>query len=259
MLRLRPRPKLFPIPAFATLLVFVLGISLGNWQTRRALEKDLIEGRHEQTRDAAELAVAADPVTLEQVDGRRVVLRGEFMPALSIYWDNQIVNHVPGFAIIVPLKLAGTDKVVLVDRGLLTASGDRAHLAAVPVPPGTVEVHGRAYFPPRRTLELKSGADQGQVWQNVTPAKFAQVYRLQAHDFILRETGPAPAGLMRMADNAGLLGGMSAGTPGAAAEAGMTAAKHRGYAFQWYSLAALTLLLFLLFTFMTYDDAARDA
>jgi len=250
MLHLRKRPQLFLIPTLAALALIALGISLGNWQSRRALEKDLIEGRHEQTRDATELAVSADAVTPAQVDGRRVLLRGEFVPALSVYWDNQIVNHVPGFAIIVPFKLAGTDKVVLVDRGLLPAGGDRAHLSAAPVPPGVLEVHGRAYYPPKRTLELQAQVDQGRVWQNVSPAKFSQTYKLAAHDFILRETGPAPAGLMRMADNAG---------PGTPAETGMTAAKHRGYAFQWYSLAALTALLFLLFTFMTYDDAARDA
>ena len=31
----------------------------------------------------------------------------------------------------------------------------------------------------------------------------------------------------------------------------ITAARHRGYAFQWYSLSALTAILLVLFTFMT--------
>jgi len=248
MLRLRPRPRLSLIPALAAVAVIALAFSLGNWQSRRALEKDVIEARHAQTREAAELAVGKESVTAAQVDGRRVVLRGRFMPDLTVYWDNQIVGHVPGFALIVPFKLAGTDQVVLVDRGLLRATGDRAHLPVIAAPAGEVEVHGRAYLAPRRTLELKAGADVGSVWQNVSPAKFAAAYKLDVHDFILRETGPAPAGLMRMADNGA-----------APEETGMTAAKHRGYAFQWYSLALLAALLLLLFTFLTYDDAARDA
>ena len=248
MLRLRPRPKFFLIPALAALATIALAISLGNWQSRRALEKDAIEGRHAATREAAELAIGKQDVTLDEVDGRRVSARGSFMPDYIVYWDNQIVNHQPGFAIITPFKLAGSEKVLLIDRGLLPATGDRSRIPTIPAPPGEIELHGRAYFPPRRTLELKDGVDQGQVWQNVSPEKVARAYKLDVHAFILRETGAAPAGLARMKDNDGL-----------PAESGMTAAKHRGYAFQWYSLAALAALLFLLFTFLTYDDAARDA
>ncbi|MDB5807658.1 MAG: cytochrome oxidase biosynthesis protein [Betaproteobacteria bacterium] len=248
MLRLRARPKFSLVPALAAAGLIALTVGLGNWQSRRALEKDVIEARHAQTRDAAELALTKDPLTLDEVDGRRVSARGRFEPGLTIYWDNQIVNHVPGFAIIVPFKLAGSEKRVLVDRGLLPATGDRSNLAGIPAPAGEVELHGRAYYAPKRTMELQQGVDRGQVWENLSPAKFASTYKLDLHDFIMRETGPAPAGLARMTDNGG-----------PPAETGMTAARHRGYAFQWYSLAALAALLFLLFTFLDYDNAARDA
>jgi formate dehydrogenase subunit delta len=43
-----------------------------------------------------------------------------------------------------------------------------------------------------------------------------------------------------------------------ATDAGMTAAKHRGYAFQWYSLALLTLALFLFFALFRHDKPPRD-
>jgi surfeit locus 1 family protein len=248
MLRLRARPKFNLVPALAAAGLIALTVGLGNWQTRRAAEKDVIEARHAQTRDAAELALAKEPLTPDEVDGRQVSARGRFEPALTIYWDNQIINHVPGFAIIVPFKLAGSEKRVLVDRGLLPAAGDRSHLASVPAPAGEVLLHGRAYYAPKRTMELEQGVDRGQVWQNLSPAKVAQAYKLDLHDFILRETGPAPAGLARMTDNGG-----------PPAETGMTAARHRGYAFQWYSLGVLAALLFLLFTFLDYDNAARDA
>ncbi|HEY4370714.1 MAG TPA: SURF1 family protein [Burkholderiales bacterium] len=248
MLRLRPRPKFSLIPALAACGLIALTISLGNWQTRRALEKDVIEARQAATRNAPELMLTKAPVAMDDVDGRRVAVRGTFQPQYTIYWDNQIVDHVPGFGIIVPFKLAGSDMYVLVDRGLLPATGDRVHLAQIPAPAGEIELHGRAYFPPRRTLELTQGVDRGAVWENVAPAKFATMYKLEAHDFILREAGPAPAGLKRMADNGG--------SPEAGA---MTAARHRGYAFQWYALALLTVLLFLMFTFFTNDNAARDA
>jgi cytochrome oxidase assembly protein ShyY1 len=86
---------------------------------------------------------------------------------------------------------------------------------------------------------------RGRIWQNVTPEKFAQARKLILQPFMVRETGPAPAPLLRMTDNTGL-----------PFETGMTAAKHRGYAFQWYSLAVLAGLLFLLFTFLTNEKGS---
>jgi cytochrome oxidase assembly protein ShyY1 len=260
MFRLRVRPKIAPVPALAALAMVALTVSLGNWQSGRALEKDVIETRHAGTRDAAELAVGQGQVTAEDVDGRRVIVRGEYLAGRTVYWDNQIVNRTPGFAVVSALRLAGGEQVVLIDRGLLPASGaDRSRLPVLPAAAGEVTIHGRAYLAPKRTLELNDHADQGSLqgssqvvlWQNLNPAKFAAATGLKVHGFILRESGPAPAGLLRAADNSA--------RDTAPAESGMTAAKHRGYAFQWYSLAALTALLFLLFTFMTNDDPARDA
>jgi cytochrome oxidase assembly protein ShyY1 len=266
MLRLRPRPKFSLIPALAAAGMMALTISLGNWQAGRAREKDVIEARHEQTREAAELAVGKETVQAEEVDGRRVSVRGSFEPAQAIYWDNQIVNHVPGFAVIVPFRIAGSDTRVLVDRGLLRIGGDRARMPVIDAPTGEVELRGRAYLPPRRTLELKEGVREEELktrlWQNVTPGKFSAAYRMPLQPFMLREAAvapvaagekppAAPAGLLRMTDNTGLRG--------EASETGMTAAKHRGYAFQWYSLAALAALLFLLFTFLTNDKGAGSA
>ena len=250
MLRLRARPKFSLIPALAACALIALTISLGNWQSGRALEKDVIEARHAQTRDAAELPIGKDIVPAEAVDGRRVLLKGSFEPARAVYWDNQIVNHVAGMGVVVPLRLAGSERYVLVDRGLLRAPPDRANLPAITAPAGEVEVHGRAYLAPKRTLELKEGADSGRLWQNVAPEKFAAASKLEVQPFIVRETQAvqggaalaAPAGLSRMTDNTA-----------PSAESGMTAAKHRGYAFQWYSLAALAALLFLLFTFVSFE------
>lgn len=254
MLRLRSRPKFSAIPALAALALIALTVALGNWQSGRALEKDVIEARHAQTRDAAEVTVSQAPVAAEAIDGHRVMVRGEFLPERSVYWDNQVLDHRPGLALITPLRVAGGEMVVLVDRGLLpAATADRARLPRIAAPAGEVVLHGHAYLPPRRTLELGGRADQGakpgdfSVWENLSPNKYARAAGMQVQDFILREQGAAPAGLLRVADN-------GAAEPGDAS--GMTAARHRGYAFQWYSLAALTVLLFLLFTFMTHDKPA---
>ncbi|MFN0159612.1 MAG: SURF1 family protein [Burkholderiales bacterium] len=248
MIRRRVRPAFRLLPAAAALAVIATTGALGTWQAGKARAKDEIEVRQAKVRDAAEVsvpAVALDPLA---VDGARVVARGEFLPDATVYWDNRFAGKTAGIAVITPLKLAGSAKVVLVDRGVHVPA-DRARLPAFAPAPGSVEVRGRAYLAPQRTLELAGAVDAGRLWQNLTPEKFAQRFSMDVHGFILREGGPPPAGagLVRAPDRAP-----------APREAGMTADKHRGYALQWFSLAALTAVLFVWFTFFEHvqPDAA---
>ena len=248
MIKLRPRPAVRTLPSIAALALIAVGCLLGAWQSGRALDKDAIESRHAATRDATEILVPAAPLDALTVDGRRVVLRGEFLPASTVYWDNQFVGRVSGMAVITPLRLTGGSRVVLVNRGLVVPGADRLRLPVVPTPAGTVVIRGRAYLPPGRTFELKDNADQGALWQNLTMEKFAARTGFEVHGFIVRQRAAdgAPDGLRRTPD-----------APDPDAQ-GMTAAKHRGYAFQWYALAALVALLLVFFTFFQYEKPFRN-
>jgi surfeit locus 1 family protein len=210
------------------------------------VEKAAIETIHAQRRDVAAVDLDGLPVDADAIDGRLVVARGEFIDAATVYWDNRFAGKVAGMAVITPLRIAGSDTVVLVDRGVVVPGADRARPPKVGAPPGTVEIRGRAYLAPRRTLELAANADSGEVWQNLTPDKFAQRRSMKVHGFLLRESGAPPRGLIRGPDMP------------PQAEGGMTAAKHRGYAFQWYSLALVAALLLLFFTFFRHDKPSRE-
>ena len=247
MIRLRPHPAVRLIPAAAALAVIALASWAGMWQSGRAVEKDELETRAAAGRDAAEVSVGGAALTAEAVDGRKLVVRGEFIPAATVYCDNRFAGRVSGMAVITPLKPAGGGKLILVDRGLVQPGDDRLKLPVVPTPAGTVEIRGRAYIAPQRTLELKENTDAGSLWQNLTPEKFSTRTGLDVQPFILRELG-----------NAGNEGLIRAPDMPPATDAGMTAAKHRGYAFQWYSLALLTFALFLFFTFFRHDKPSRD-
>lgn len=247
MIRLRTRPAFRLLPAVAAAAVIALASWAGSWQSGRALEKDKLEARAAAGRDAVEVAIGGAALTTEAVDGRKLAVRGEFIAAATVYWDNRFAGRVSGMAVITPLKPAGGGRLILVDRGIVQPGGDRTKLPVVATPAGTVEVHGRAYIAPRRTLELKENTDAGSLWQNLTPEKFTARTGLDVQPFILRQVGDAGSeGLTRAPDSS------------PATDAGMTAAKHRGYAFQWYSLALLTLALFLFFTFFRHDKPSRD-
>lgn len=248
MIRLRPRPAFRLVPALAAGAAIALATWAGHWQSVRALQKDEIESRAAAGRDAVEVALGGALVGAESVDGRKLVVRGEFIPAATVYWDNRFAGRVTGMAVVTPLRPAGGGMVVLVDRGIVQPAADRTKLPPVATPSGMVEIRGRAYIAPRRTLELKENTDAGPLWQNLTPEKFAERTGMQVQPFMLRQVGDGAAeGLIRAPDLA------------PAVDAGMTAAKHRGYAFQWYSLAVLILSLFLFFTFFHHDKPSRDA
>ena len=237
MIRLRARPSFAPLPLLAAVLVMAVSIPAGIWQSGRAAEKDVIEARQAETWAQPEVQVGSDPVDPARLDGVRVVVRGEFLPASTVYWDNRFAGSVAGMAVVTPLRISGGQRVVLVDRGILVPGADRTRPPPVLTPPGEVEVHGRAYLAPRQALELADNADMGVVWQHVTPEKFASRSGLAVHGFLLRQAGTG-----RSAENL-LRGPDRPMSPG-----GVPAAKHRAYAFQWYSFAALAFLLAVFFT-----------
>ena len=247
MISLRPRPALQPLPLLAALVLMVLTFWLGSWQSGRALEKDEVELRQTVQRDATEIELSGEVEDATALDGRRLVVRGEFLPEATVYWDNRFVGKVAGMAVITPLRIAGGRAVILVDRGILIPGPDRTRLPNVATPALPVQIRGRAYLAPRRTLELAENADEGKLWQNLTPEKFSARAGLKVLAVILRQAddGAAADGLKRAVD-------LPAGVA-----AGMTAAKHRGYAFQWYSLSALVAVLFAFFTFFQYDKPSR--
>ena len=247
MTSLRQPPAVQALPLIMAVVLMALTSWLGHWQASRAVEKDIIESRQGSQRDADELEVTGDVADASSLDGRRIVVRGEFVGAATVYWDNRFVGKAAGMAVITPLRIAGGRKVILVDRGIVVPGADRTKLPVIATPIGRVAVRGRAYIAPQRTLELTESVDEGKLWQNLTPEKFTARTGIETHGFMLRQAlEDAPNdGLKRAPDLA--LG----------AVAGMTAAKHRGYAFQWYSLSALVAVLFVFFTFFQYDKPSR--
>ena len=252
MIKLRKRPACQPLPTVVALIVAGTTAWLGFWQSGRALEKEAIELRHDARREAAKIDITGAAVDAAALDGRLVVARGEFLADATVYWDNQFAGRVAGFAVVTPLRLNGGENVLLVNRGVVVPGADRSQLPPVSTPAGLVTVQGRAYLAPRRTVELAGNTDTKRLWQNLTPEKFAERSKLNVHGFLLREApddAPTDAGAM-----GALLREADIPHP---FDAGMTSAKHRGYAFQWFSLSVLVCVLFFFFTFFHYAKPPR--
>ena len=223
------------IPFIAAALAVMLGVSLGQWQLRRADEKRAIEAKLSAREAAPPLVLSAAPVAadqVEQLEYRRVTLQGEFISGWTVYLDNRPYKGVAGFHLLTPLKIAGSEIHVLVARGWLPRDpANRTKVRAIDTPSGQVQVSGLARAHAGHVLQLgKAEALQpGAIVQNLDLAEFAQASKLTVQPFIVEQIDGAKEGLVR---------------DWARPSAGVD--KHLGYAFQWFALAATALLFFII-------------
>jgi surfeit locus 1 family protein len=187
----------------------------------------------------------------EALDGRRISTQGEFLNDKTIFLDNQVQNRLAGYHVLTPLR-AQNGALVLVNRGWVALGRTRGELPVIAPITGRAMIEGRAALPPLRVYEIKPEAQQGRVWQNLQLAAMSKQMGIDLLPLVLRLTSDTGDGLARVTSSAasGAVGSSGSG----AGATGMTAAKHRGYAFQWYSLAALTALLFVIFTFFERSE-----
>ena len=255
MLRISRHPHWRLWPTVAAIAVFAGAFAAGQWQSGRAAEKDVIESRHAALRDAPAVALPARVADAEReaLDGRRISTQGEFLNDKTIFLDNQVQNRMAGYHVLTPLR-AQNGAVVLVNRGWVALGRTREALPEIAPVTGSVMIEGRASLPPLRVYEIKPEPQQGRVWQNLQLAAMSKQMGIDLLPLALRLTSDTGDGLVRVASSgaSGSSAGTAVGAGGGAT--GMTAAKHRGYAFQWYSLAALTAVLFVIFTFFERSE-----
>ena len=220
-----------PIPLLATVIVVALGIALGQWQTRRALEKDAIEARFASREAAPPLTPGAALLPADEIEYRHVVVNGEFRADWPVYLDNRPHQGVAGFYVLMPFRIAGSERYILVARGWTPRdAADRTRLPAIATPAGILRIEGVARRNPPRSLRLGQ-ADvlrPNAIVQNADVAGFAAASGLALQPFLLEQLSDTGDGLVRDWPR-----------PSSGAET------HRGYAFQWYALALTALIFFI--------------
>jgi surfeit locus 1 family protein len=212
----------------AAVLAAALTARLGFWQLDRATQKLALQ--------AAIDAEARRPVlgNAELGDAslhRRVALRGHWVAEHTVWLDNRPMDGRAGFYVVTPLRLAGRADAILVQRGWAPRDAtDRSRLPPLATPGGEVVVQGRLAASPSRLYELGDGQG-GVIRQNLDPTAFA------------RESGLALLPLTVVQTAADADDGLLRHWP--APDFGLH--KHYGYAFQWFALCALILILYVWF------------
>ncbi len=216
----------------AALLVAGVTFSLGQWQLRRADQKQNLQLAIEAQSNLSILKAQdlLDPAIAKGAVHRRATLKGVWRGEFTVFLDNRQMNGRPGFLVVTPLALEGTGQIILVQRGWAPRNfSSREALPDIQTPAGPVTVRGRIAPPPSKLYEFK-GADSGRIRQNIEVEAFSREISLPLMALSMVQISPANEGLLRdwAAPNTGI-------------------DKHYGYAFQWFALCALVVGLYAWF------------
>jgi surfeit locus 1 family protein len=216
------------MPAVAACAGIALTLTLGIWQVGRGNQKSELASRMKSAQAGPLLALPAAEIAAGDVVLRRVEARGHFAANYTLFIDNRMSHGVPGYHVITPLRIDGSDRHVLVNRGWIAAAPDRRTLPQVVTPPGPQLVTGLAVVPNPRQFELSTRIADGNVWQNLTIERFRATVPIAIQPVVIQQDSETADGLRREW-----------------AEPGPGADRNYGYAFQWFALAATILIYYL--------------
>jgi len=225
--------------SIAAAAFIALTISLGNWQTRRAEEKFELGRRLDEAARSPVLSVPSVRLDASALERRRVSARGYFVAQATLFLDNKMLKGVAGYHVLTPLKLEGGGLYVIIDRGWI-AAGDRSRLPAISAPEGLQTIEGTAVVPSTRFVELAPEIADGPRRQNLVIAREEKHLGLKLQPFVVEQASDASDGLTRQWERP---------------DAGID--RHRSYALQWYSFAALAAVLYVALSFKR-ADSGRD-
>ena len=225
----------------AAIVGIAAGLALGAWQLSRAAQKNTLHAAMSERRvlpmlDGRSLAVAATGAgaITDGLVWRTVRLKGEWIAGATVFLDNRQMKGKPGFDVLTPLRIEGSDSVVAVQRGWVARNFvERERLPVIQTPAGVVEVTG-VIAPPPPKLYTFAGPETGAIRQNLDLVEFrARTGLPLLTGLSVRQTGASADGLLR--DWADPVSGVE---------------KHYGYAFQWFTLSALIAILYVWFQFI---------
>lgn len=221
---------------FTVLLVPVM-TGLGFWQLQRAEDKAVLAASWEQRQSEPPVALEQlwdEPV--ESLSYRPVTVSGTFSQDRYFLLDNRIHEGRFGYEVLDVVQLADGDRSVLVNRGWIAGDGARLELPVVPPVSGRVELSGHLYVAPGAPYMLaEQQLEEG--WPKVLQALEMQK--------VLTALGETANGQMFPYSVR-----IAAGQPGALTVdwqvVNVSPEKHQAYAAQWFTMAAVLLLFYLL-------------
>jgi len=225
------KPTLWP--TVVTLLLLVLMTGLGLWQLERADWKQALVDTNEGRSRLSPIALRPGAEISDEVQYRRVFARGYYDMEHQLLLDNKTYQGHAGYHVLTPLRLAESDAVVLVNRGWVPLGKSRADLPELPGTDGEVLVDAIIKLPPMKLFRLADVDETNAGWPKVV-----QQVEMGELEQLLGVTLEPLTLLLDKDDEFGFIRDWKA-------VYGVTVDKHRAYAVQWFTLAAVLLIIYI--------------
>ena len=243
------------IASLATLVLVMVGVGAGVWQVKRAQGKIALGNELIQMEALKPVSLLEKDWSLQEINYRRVFVRGYFLPEYAIWLDNRPrpspemggsnLGH-SGFYVLMPFQIEGKEnKVIWVNRGWVPRDvEDRLRLPKIETPQQTIQIQGLVFSGPGKVFELgseksddeKMTSKKPRVMQNFILEDQIKIGGWNQFPFIVRQSDP----------NNG--DGLSRNWPPIT----FGVDRHYAYAFQWFSLAACATLFWLITGWLAY-------
>lgn len=225
------KPKL--IPTVAVIILFPILLALGFWQLNRADQKAALYAQYQVRRHLAPLNLnTAAVASTDDLLWRSVSVQGIF-DGTNYLLDNQVLNGDAGYFVYTPFRLVPGEKRALVNRGWVRIGADRARLPRLPTPAGLIHIEGVIKEPPRTGILLSNNTweEPGSGVVRVQNIDMGAIAKKAGHTFlpfIVRLNAASDAGFTRHW-----------------IDPGSGRVMHLGYAFQWFLLSAVLVVIYL--------------
>lgn len=255
-------PLLLPLHMFsrrwmlATVLVMAgiaLTVRLGIWQLDRLAQRRAFNARVTAQMQAPELLLSGDASgnDLANMEYRAVRVRGTYDFSQQVALRNQAWDNQSGVRLLTPLRIEGSQQVVLVDRGWVPAADFSSTDWGAYDENGWVEVRGviraskeKPDFGRRSDPLPEPGGEPLKIWNFANVAGIARQMPYELLPVYIQQA-PGPSG--------------TALPHRSLPELDLSEGPHQGYALQWFTFAALLLVGYPFFVIKKSRRSAIEA
>jgi len=208
--------------------------SLGLWQLERAREKEQLAQQYQERAAGPLLRLTGAEEDAESLNYRHVTLRGRYQPRHQFLLDNRLYQGRLGYHVITPLQVAGSEQLVLVNRGWVPHDYEAGGVVLDLSPPTReLELTGTVMVPRRNPFVREAAVQTGtwpQRWAAIDLDRFRGLTANACMPFVVQ---------LDVADTDG--GGFVREWPAPR----LDSAKNRGYAFQWFAMALAVIATYV--------------
>jgi len=223
------KPTFF-LAAFC-LILFGVFLSLGIWQVNRTAEKKQLQQLIEQRSEQAPVSLNQE-TTPALFPHSKAEAKGIYRPSEQFLLDNIIQGGKPGFYVITPFEIEGTELTILVNRGWIAQGKTRQQLPTIATDTKSHTIQGTLSAPRSKPVVLGNIdspiSDTPPLWYYMDVEHFEKTVGYTVLPLVILLPPSPESPLIRQ-------------WPTFNANEGM----HIGYAIQWFVFALFVLIAFL--------------